>query len=168
MKSKVHLNKVMNVTKNKPFLRRKLIMSTKTVRVGIMPGRINEFAVEEGTSIASLLEQASLDAKGYDVKVDGAKVDPSSATVTASTNLVLLVKQVKGNAAKTVRVGIMPGRINEFAVEEGTTIADLLGQASLDAKGYDVKVDGTKVDPSSATVTSSTNLVLLVKQVKGN
>lgn len=141
--------------------------SSKTVRVGIMPGRINEFAVEEGTSIASLLEQASLSPQGYDVKVDGTKVDPASATVTSSTNLVLLVKQVKGNA-KTVRVGIMPGRINEFAVEEGDAISELLAQASLDPKGYDVKVDGTKVNPDEATVNASTNLVLLVKQVKGN
>lgn len=70
---------------------------------------------------------------------------------------------------KTLRVGIMPGRISEYAVAEGTTIAEVLELAGLDSSGYDVKVDGEKVtDVNTATVTSSTNLILLVKQVKGN
>lgn len=142
----------------------------KTVRVGIMPGRINEFAVEVGQSIASVLELAGLSTQGYEVKVDGTKVtDLNATTVTASTNLILLAKVVKGNMSKTVRVGIMPGRINEYAVEVGQSIASVLQLAGLDAKGYEVKVDGTKVDNlDTATVTTSTNLVLLAKIVKGN
>ena len=140
----------------------------KTLRVGMMPGRINEYAVEVGTTIADVLALAELDATGYDVKVDGEKVDPSTATVTEGTSLILLAKQVKGNADKTVRVGMMPGRINEYAVEVGTTIVNVLALAELDATGYDVKVDGEKVDPSTATVTDSTSLILLAKQVKGN
>jgi len=140
----------------------------KTIRVGMMPGRINEFAVEVGTSLSEVLTLAGLDASGYDVKVDGEKVDASTASVGETTSLVLLVKQIKGNAEKTVRVGMMPGRINEFAVETGTKIADVLAMASLDASGYDVKVDGEKVDPSTALITDGTSLVLLVKQIKGN
>lgn len=139
-----------------------------TVRIGAMPGTIQEFAVEVGTPVSSLIEMAGLEASGYDVKVDGQKVDANSAVVAESTNLVLLVKQVKGNADGLVRVGAMPGTISEYAVEVGTPISSLLEMASLDATGYDVKVDGVKVDPSTATVTSSTSLVLLVKQVKGN
>lgn len=138
------------------------------VRVGMMPGKIDEFAVEVGTPIAQVLEQAGLDASGYDVKVDQVKVDPSTAVVTESTNLVLLVKQVKGNANGLVRVGMMPGKIDEFAVAVGTPITEVLEQAGLDYAGYDVKVDQVKVDPSTATVSDSTNLILLVKQVKGN
>lgn len=70
----------------------------KTIRVGMMPGRINEFAVEEGTSIAKVLEMAELNSTGYDVKVDGEKIsDLSNTFVDEDTNLVLLVKQVKGN-----------------------------------------------------------------------
>lgn len=140
----------------------------KLVRVGMMPGRINEFAVEEGASVADVLALAELDATGYDVKVDGEKVDPTSAFVTANTSLILLAKQVKGNADKTIRVGMMPGRINEFAVEVGTLIADVLELAELNSAGYDVKVDGTKVDPENAYVGDNTSLILLAKQVKGN
>lgn len=139
----------------------------KTLRVGIMPGRIQEVAVEVGATVAQVLELAGLSATGYDIKADGSKVDESFA-VTSSTNLILLVKQVKGNANGLVRVGMMPGRIEEHAVEVGTPISQVIENAGLDATGYDVKVDGTKVDASSATVTDSTSLVLLVKQVKGN
>lgn len=70
---------------------------------------------------------------------------------------------------KTVRVGIMPGRISEYVIEEGSSIKDLLLLAELNESGYDVKVDGEKItDISGTPVTSSTNLVLLAKQVKGN
>lgn len=138
-----------------------------TVRVGIMPGTIQEVAVEAGATVQDVLNVAGLNPSGYDIKVDGTK-SSVDAPITESTNLILLVKQVKGNADGMVRVGMMPGTITEYAVEVGTSINDLLAQAGLNASGYDVKVDGTKVDPSTATVTSSTNLVLLVKQVKGN
>ena len=69
---------------------------------------------------------------------------------------------------KVIRVGMMPGRIEEYAIEVGTSIEDVLAMANLSAAGYDVKVDGVKVDNLSSPVTESTNLVLLAKQVKGN
>lgn len=140
----------------------------KTVRVGMMPGRIEEFVVEAGTPISNLLEMAGLNASGFDVKVDGVKVENLSSPITASTNLILLVKQIKGNAEKTVRVGMMPGRISEFAVSTDNTIADVLAIANLNSSGFDVKVDGVKIDNLSTKITSSTNLILLVKQIKGN
>lgn len=140
----------------------------KTVRVGIMPGQINTFAVEEGTSIASLLEIAGLNASGYEVKVDGTKVtDFNNTNVDASTNLVLLAKQVKGNADSEVRVGMMPGQINSYFVDTEQSIASVLELAGLDANGYEVKVDGTKVTDFDEPI-GNANLVLLAKQVKGN
>lgn len=141
----------------------------KTVKVGMMPGRINEFVIEVGSSIGDVLRLAELNPAGYDVKIDGNKVeDFESAKITSTTNLILLARQVKGNAEKTVKVGMMPGRINEFVVETGTSIADLLAMAELNPTGYDVKVDGAKIEDFSTPVTPTTNLVLLAKQVKGN
>lgn len=67
---------------------------------------------------------------------------------------------------KTVRVGMMPGRINEFVVEGNTTIEEMLQLAELNPTGYDVKVDGNKVEDLTATIDDA-NLILLVKQVKG-
>lgn len=142
---------------------------SKVIKAGMMPGRINEVVVANGTSIEEVLQIADLDPTGYEVKVDGVTIqDASSAFVDDSTNLVLLVKQVKGNANGVVRVGMMPGRIQEHAVEVGTPVAQLLQQADLDPTGYTVKIDGNDADPSTATVTSETDLILLVKQVKGN
>jgi hypothetical protein len=69
---------------------------------------------------------------------------------------------------KVIRVGMMPGRIEEYAVEVGTSIEDVLAMANLSADGYDVKVDNVKVDNLSSPITESTNLILLAKQVKGN
>ena len=137
----------------------------RTIRVGVMPGRINEFVVEEGTTLAKLLEGAGLDPSGYDVKLDGEKAENFDAPVTA--NLVLLAKQVKGNANGLVRIGVMPGRINEFVVEEGSTVGDALSLAGLDASGYEVKVDGERKD-LDFVIDEDTNLILLAKLVKGN
>lgn len=69
---------------------------------------------------------------------------------------------------KTIRVGVMPGRISEYVVSTGTTVADVLALAGLDASGFDVKVDNVKIDDLSAPVTESTNLIVLIKQIKGN
>lgn len=142
----------------------------KTVRVGMMPGKITEFAVEEGMSISEVLALAAMNPSGYDVKVDGVKVDDTNATkVTSDTSLILLARQVKGNSEVVVRVGMMPGRITEVAVEEGATIASVLSIADLNPSGYDVKVDGVKCeDVATAIITSATSLILLAKQVKGN
>lgn len=141
--------------------------NTTTVRVGQMPGQINEFAVAVGTPITKLLEIAGLSAAGYEVKVDGTTAS-AGQTVQAGTNLVLLTKQVKGNADyKTIRVGAMPGQINEYAVEVGTSVEAVLKLANLSSAGYEIKIDGATGSVSS-TVTNSTNLILLTKQVKGN
>ena len=67
---------------------------------------------------------------------------------------------------KTVRVGMMPGKINEFVVEDNTTIEKMLQLAELNPTGYDVKIDGNKVEDLTATIDDA-NLILLVKQVKG-
>lgn len=143
-----------------------IIMTTaNTVRVGVMPGKIEEYSVEAGTTVEAVLELAGLDASGYDVKVDGEKVEYKHTVVTESTSLILLVKQVKGNS--TVRVGVMPGKIEEYAVHVSSTITEVLATAQLDASGYDVKVDGTKVTNLDQQI-GSASLVLLVKQVKGN
>ena len=67
---------------------------------------------------------------------------------------------------KILRVGKMPGRITEVVVNTGTTIADVLEVAGLDAQGYSIKVDG-QASSLDAKVTESTNLVILAREVKG-
>ena len=70
---------------------------------------------------------------------------------------------------KLVRVGMMPGRISEYAVTVGMTVAEVLELAGFsEFAGYDVKVDGVKVDPEDVEIDEGTSLILLAKQVKGN
>lgn len=136
----------------------------KIIKVGKMPGRIQELAVSEEMTIAEVLEIAELDSEGFDIKADGEKVTLSN--LANGFNTILLVKQVKGNMDKIVKVGKMPGRIQEVAISSEMTIEELLNVAELDATGYDIKADGEKVAPNA--VVNGFNTVLLVKQVKGN
>lgn len=70
--------------------------------------------------------------------------------------------------ANLVKVGKMPGMVNEYTVQVGTSIKDLLAMANMDASGYEIKVDDVTVNDISGTVvTEGTKLVLLVKMVKG-
>lgn len=68
---------------------------------------------------------------------------------------------------KLVRVGVMPGKISEYAVSASTTFKELLEIADLDPTGYEVKSDGYKVENLDEQI-GDTALVLLAKQVKGN
>lgn len=141
-------------------------MSVREVKVGQMPGKIESFAVNTGTSIGDVLELAGLNPDGFEVKVDGETTELTSS-VTDSTNMILLVKKVKGNSTKEVKVGQMPGKIESFAVETGTTVQELLSLAGLNDDGFEIKIDG-RTAKTSDKVTTSTNMVLLVKKVKGN
>ena len=66
----------------------------------------------------------------------------------------------------TVRVGRLPGRISEIALNGGRTVADALGAAELDPAGYEIRVDGNPADASTQLADGQT--VLLVKKIKGN
>ena len=136
---------------------------TKIIRVGSMPGKIQEVAVEVGTTIKEVLEIAELEVAGKEVKIDGV-VSELTDVVTDSTKLVLLVSRVKGNGI--VKIGVMPGRITEIAVEDDATVAEIIEIAELDAEGYEIKVDG--VVSTEETVAGTAKLVLLCKRVKGN
>lgn len=134
------------------------------VRIGTMPGRINEFALENGATVKEALEIADLTTEGYQIKVNGEQVDEEK--VLSDGDLVLLVKQIKGNSEPIIRVGTMPGRINEYAVSTGATVEDVLEIADLTTEGYQIKVNGEMA--TLDTPINDGDLVLLVKQIKGN
>jgi len=117
-------------------------------------------------TLKEVIELAGLDAQGFEVKVDGT-VKSLDSVVAEGDNLVLLVKQIKGNADGVIKIGVMPGRIQEIAVTAGTTIKEAIELAGLDSNGFEIKVDGSVVGVDY-TIKSSDNLVLLVKQIKGN
>lgn len=134
-----------------------------TVKVGQLPGKIEEYTFEEGTTVAQALEIAGLSAEGFEVKVDGNTAGTSD--IVDGANMILLTKKVKGNAG-SVKVGQLPGKIEEYVFEDGTTVAQALELAGLSADGFEIKVDGNVAGMSD--VVDGANMILLTKKVKGN
>ena len=134
------------------------------VKIGTMPGRINEYALEDGAKVKEALEVAGLTSSGYQIKVNGNEA--TEDTQLSPDDLVLLVKQIKGNAELTVKVGTMPGRINEYIVNDGAKVSDVLQIAELSASGYQIKINGNEA--TEDTLLQDSDLILLVKQIKGN
>lgn len=138
----------------------------KTVKVGQMPGRLEEYSFEDNTSIAQAIEVAGLNASGFEVRVGGTVITDLNTVVTNGST-ILLVKQIKGNAPITVKVGQMPGRLNEFVVEANTSVAEVLNMAGLNPSGFEIRIAGAVVN-ADALVTTDGATILLVKQIKGN
>jgi len=65
-----------------------------------------------------------------------------------------------------VKVGRLPGKIEEVALNGGRTVADALEAVELNAEGYETRVNGSPAEPETKLCNGDT--VLLVKQIKGN
>lgn len=140
-------------------------MTTNIIKIGAMPGRINDFALSTDTTIEEALQEAGLSAEGFEVKMDSESIVDLNEVI-GDANVLLLTKKVKGNS-KLTKVGAMPGRIEDYAFEEGTTVEEALEVAGLSAEGFEVKLDGSTVTDLNTTV-DDVNVVLLTKKVKGN
>lgn len=66
-----------------------------TVRVGKLPGRITEVALNGDRKVSAALSAAELDAAGFEVRVNGQSATPD--TVVENNDTVLLIKKIKGN-----------------------------------------------------------------------
>ncbi len=62
--------------------------------------------------------------------------------------------------------GLAPGTLQSIAVEDGTTIEEVLDHASLDASGFEVRRNGSAASLSTEVADGDT--ILLVRQIKGN
>ncbi len=69
------------------------------------------------------------------------------------------------NTAIIVSAGIVPGDLNNVAVEPGTTVGEVLELAGLDSDGYEIRLNGIKVDEESVVTTDNSRLYL-VKPLK--
>lgn len=106
----------------------------KTLKVGIMPGKLTEIVIREETTAFEAFDIAELDVTGYELRLDGEKID--GETIVNDGNLLLGAKKIKGNNWEKI------GESTEFpnlpiTVEEVTYIGNL---AVLDGK-YVISVD---------------------------
>lgn len=133
------------------------------LKVGMMPGKLTEVAIEEGTKVGEAFSIAGVSVDNHDVRLDGDKVRLDDEITSGS--LLVATKQIKGNAG-TIKVGMMPGKLTEVAYQGGETVGDLFRLADVSIDNHDVRLDGEKV--SIDTVVNSGALLVATKQIKGN
>lgn len=135
------------------------------IKVGMLPGKIEEYAVENGTTVQEVLTLAGLDSEGYEIRVDSEIAELSQA-LNESNRVVLLVKKIKGNM-NTIKIGMLPGKIEEYSLEDETTVQEALEIAGLSSEGYEVRVN-SDVKSLDYVLKESDKVLLLVKKIKGN
>lgn len=69
-----------------------------------------------------------------------------------------------------VRAGKLPGSIQDYQVDEGATIADVLATASLATDGFEVRVGGNTIAPENydSHQVQEGDTILLARKIKGN
>ena len=66
-----------------------------------------------------------------------------------------------------IKVGVFPGKVDEFVVENGTTVKEALELAGISVSDeQEVKVDGVATD-YNAEIPSTASMVLVTKRIKG-
>ena len=68
----------------------------KTIKVGLMPGRLQQIEVSENTTAREVFEKAGIELSNHEVRLDGEKIDLD--TVIYNGNLCVGLKMIKGNA----------------------------------------------------------------------
>lgn len=134
-----------------------------TMKIGTFPGKLNEFVLEDGTTVREALQLAGLELGAeQDIKLDGnvASIDD----VIDGSSMLLLTKRIKG--ASTMKVGTFPGRLEEYMFEEGTTVREALEIAGLTLGAeQDIKIDGNVA--SLDDTVDGASMLLLTKRIKG-
>ena len=134
-----------------------------TLKVGVMPGRLQEVVVEHKTSARRIFEIAGVEISNHEVRLDGEKIDLDMAVENGK--LLVAMKMIKGNAS-TIKVGVMPGKLQEVVYEEGTTAKELLDMAGVEVSNHEIRLDGNKIGLDEEI--NGGNLLVAMKMIKGN
>lgn len=133
------------------------------IKVGVMPGKLQEVVVEEKTSARRIFEIAGVEISNHEVRLDGEKIDLDMAVENGK--LLVAMKMIKGNAS-TIKVGVMPGRLQEVVYEEGATARELLDMAGVEVSNHEIRLDGNKIGLDEKI--NGGNLLVAMKMIKGN
>lgn len=139
---------------------------TMTIKAGRFPGRIDEYVVECGTTVAEVLALANIETgTDAEIKLNGSAV--AADTEVKGNDIILVTKKIKGNNMNTIKVGSFPGRISEYAVEFGTTVEQALALAGITTTSDSaVKVNG--IEYGMTSIVQDGDVVLVTKKIKGN
>ena len=133
------------------------------IKVGVMPGKLTEVVAEEGTKVKEIFALAEIDIEGYELRLDGEKVKEYDEV--QSGNLLVAMKKIKGNSS-TLKVGVMPGKLTEIAIQPETTAFEAFDIAEIDVTGYELRLDGEKIDGDCEVNDGS--LLVAMRKIKGN
>lgn len=66
---------------------------------------------------------------------------------------------------KNLKIGMFPGRVEDYVVEDGTTVGEALRMAGIEpTTEQEIKLDGRVVE---LTNSANGNLLLVAKRIKG-
>ena len=133
------------------------------LKVGVMPGKLVEVAVEEGTSARRIFEIANVEVNNHEIRLDGAKINIDDAVEEG--RLLVAMKMIKGNMP-SIKVGIMPGRLQIVEYTVGEKAIDIFNRADVTVSNHEVRLDGNKI--SLEDEINEGNLLVAMKMIKGN
>lgn len=133
------------------------------IKVGMMPGKLIEVVTNEGATAREIFETAGVELSNHEIRLDGEKIDLDRTIHNG--NLLVAMKMIKGNM-KTIKVGLMPGKLQQIEVNENTTAREVFEKAGIELSNHEVRLDGEKIDLD--TVIYNGNLCVGLKMIKGN
>lgn len=140
-----------------------MMNNTLELRVGMMPGKLTTIIVEKGITARECFKIAEIELSNHEIRLDGEKIDLDK-TINEG-RLLVAMKLIKGNA-KTIKCGLMPGRLQQIEVSENTTARELFEKAGIELANHEIRLDGEKIDLDTNVYNGS--LCVGLKMIKGN
>ena len=133
------------------------------IKVGMMPGKLVEVVVEQGSTAREIFEVAGVELSNHEIRLDGEKID-LDRTIN-NGNLLVAMKMIKGNMP-SIKVGMMPGKLEVVEYTEGETAYEIFERANIGLSNHEVRLDGEKI--ALDTKVNNGNLLVAMKMIKGN
>ena len=133
------------------------------IKVGMMPGKLIEVVTNEGATAREIFETAGVELSNHEIRLDGEKIDLDRTIHNG--NLLVAMKMIKGNMP-SIKVGMMPGRLEVVEYTEGETAYEIFERANIGLSNHEVRLDGEKI--AIDTRINNGNLLVAMKMIKGN
>ena len=133
------------------------------IKVGMMPGKLVEVVVEQGSTAREIFEVAGVELSNHEIRLDGEKIDLDRTIHNG--NLLVAMKMIKGNMP-SIKVGMMPGRLEVVEYTEGESAYEIFERANIGVSNHEIRLDGEKI--ALDTKVNNGNLLVAMKMIKGN
>lgn len=133
------------------------------IKVGMMPGKLVEVVVEQGSTAREIFEVAGVELSNHEIRLDGEKID-LDRTIN-NGNLLVAMKMIKGNMP-SIKVGMMPGKLEVVEYTEGESAYEIFERANIGVSNHEVRLDGEKIALDAKV--NNGNLLVAMKMIKGN